>query len=74
MKDTKNIRWDFLSVAWVMPQGWNFVVLGMPRYSKIFKYGHVAYQIDEDDERNRMQVKFSSWGQTCDLGVRSKVK
>ena len=26
----------------------------------IFKHGHVAYQIDEDDEPNRMHVKFSS--------------
>ena len=26
----------------------------------IFKHGHVAYQIEEDDEQNRMQVKFSS--------------
>ena len=25
-----------------------------------FKLGHVAYQIDEDDKQNRMQVKFSS--------------
>ena len=25
-----------------------------------FKHGHVAYQIDGDDEKNRMQVKFSS--------------
>ena len=25
-----------------------------------FKHGHVAYQIDGDDELNRMQVKFSS--------------
>ena len=24
-----------------------------------FKHGHVAYQIDGDDEQNRMQVKFS---------------
>ena len=23
-----------------------------------FKHGHVAYQIDEDDEQNIMQVKF----------------
>ena len=37
-----------------------------------FKHGHVAYQIDGDDEQNRMQVKFSSQGQTGDLGVRSK--
>ena len=27
---------------------------------EIFKYGHVAYQIDGDDVQNRMQVKFSS--------------
>ena len=25
-----------------------------------FKHGHVAYQINGDDEQNRMQVKFSS--------------
>ena len=37
-----------------------------------FKYSHVAYQIDGDNEQNRMQVKFSSLGQTGDLGVRSK--
>ena len=37
-----------------------------------FKHGHVAYQIEEDDEQNRMQVMFSSWGQTGDLGVRPK--
>ena len=35
---------------------------GVPMWSKkvIFKHGHVAYQIDEDDVQNRMQVKFSS--------------
>ena len=32
----------------------------------------MAYQIDGDDEENRMQVKFSLYGQTGDLGVRSK--
>ena len=37
-----------------------------------FKYGHVAYQIDGDDEQNKMQVTFSSKGQTGDLGARSK--
>ena len=25
-----------------------------------FKHGHVAYQIDGDDEQNKMQVTFSS--------------
>ena len=61
MKDTKLIKQDFHSVAWVMPQGGTFVRLGVPRWSKKkIKHGHVAYQIDEDDEQNRMQVKFSS--------------
>ena len=39
-----------------------------------FKHGHVAYQINEHDKQNRMQVMFSSYGQTGDLEVRSKVK
>ena len=61
MKDTKYIRRDFYSVAWVMPEGWDFEALWVPKGSKIysFKHGHVAYQIDGDDEHNRMQVKFS---------------
>ena len=59
MKDTKHIRRDFHSVPWVMPQGWD---LGRPgvQKNKFFKHSHVAYQIDGDDEQNRMQVKFSS--------------
>ena len=72
MKDTKHVRQDFHSVAWVMPQGWDSGVLVVPRGPFFFKHGHVAHQIDGDDEQNRMQVKFSSWGQTGDLGVRSK--
>ena len=44
----------------------------MPRGSFFFKHGHVAFQMDRDEEQNRMQVKFSSYGQTGDLGVRSK--
>ena len=39
-----------------------------------FKHVHVAYQIDGDDEQNRRQVKFSSYGQTGDHGVRSKAQ
>ena len=31
---------------------------------KKFKHGRLAYQIDGDDEQNRMQVKFSSQDQT----------
>ena len=76
VKDSKHIRRDFHSVARVMSKGWDIWALGVPRWSKIyfFKHGHVAYRIDKDDEQNRMQVKFSSYGQTGDLGVRSKVK
>ena len=36
-------------------------LLGCPGgQKKKFKHGHVAYQIDEVDEQNRMQVTFSS--------------
>ena len=54
MKDTKHIRRDFNSVAWIMPQGSDSVALGVPRGSDIifFKHGHVAHQIDGDDEQN----------------------
>ena len=47
---------------------------GCPGGQKLFyfKHGRVAYQIDGDVEQNRMQVKVSSYGQTGDLGVRSK--
>ena len=30
VKDTKHIRQDFHSVAWVMPQRWDFGALGCP--------------------------------------------
>ena len=36
------------------------------------KNGNVAYQIDRDDELNRMHVNFSPYGQPGDLWVRSK--
>ena len=61
MKDTKHIRGDFHSVTLVIPQGWDFGALGVPRgVNFFFKHGHMAYQIDGDDEQNKMQVKFSS--------------
>ena len=61
MKDTKHIRRDFYSVALVMPGGLYFGALGVPKGSNnfFFKHGH-AYQIDRDDEQNKMQVTFSS--------------
>ena len=36
MKDTKHIRLDLYSVPWVMPQGWDFGALEVPRGSKNF--------------------------------------
>ena len=36
MNDTKHIRRNFLSVAWVMHQGWDFGALGVPKWSKIY--------------------------------------
>ena len=62
MKDTNHIRWYFHSVAWVMPQGWDFGAMGCPGGKKlfVFKHGHVAYQINGDDKQNRMKVKLSS--------------
>ena len=33
---------------------------GAQGVKKKFKHGHMAYQIDVDDEQNRMQVTFSS--------------
>ena len=59
-----------------MPQGWDFGALGVPRWPKIylFQHGHVAYQIDGDDEQNRMQVNFYHRVKLVDLGVRSKFK
>ena len=60
MKYTKHIRRDFHSVTLVMPQGWDFGALGVLREVIFFKHGHVAYQIDWDDEQNKMQVQFLS--------------
>ena len=39
-----------------MPQGWDFGALGYTG-GKQTEQGHVAYRIDGDKERNRMQVK-----------------
>ena len=54
-EDTKHIRRDFHSVAWVMPQGQDVGALGCPGGQNI-KHGHVAYQINGGDKQNIMQV------------------
>ena len=59
-----HIRQDFYSVAWVMPQGCDFGVLGVPRGSKKkFKHGNVAYHIDGDDKQNagKISILGSNW-------------
>ena len=49
------------------------LALGRPGGQKLFYFnGQLAYQIEGDDEQNRMKVKFLPYGQTGDLGVRSK--
>ena len=70
-EDTKHIRRDFHSVAWVIPKGRDFRALGVPRVSKIiyFKHGHVAHQIDWDEEQNRMQVFFFNYGQAGQISL-----
>ena len=59
VRSHKHIRRDFHYVACVMLKGWDFGALGCPGVQKLFlKHGHVAYQLDRDDEQNRMRVKF----------------
>ena len=44
-------EWDLCSEALVMPQGWDLGVLGVPRGQNFFfEHGHVAYQIEGDNE------------------------
>ena len=62
----KNKRMRFHYVAWVVLKGWDLGLLGVNFF---FKHGRVAYQIEGDDEQNGLQVKFSPYGQTCDLEV-----
>ena len=52
IKDLKNIEWDFCSDAKVMPQGWDLGDTLVPKGSKFyfFEHGHVAYQINGDNE------------------------
>ena len=56
------------------PRGGTLGRWGWFRWSKKIKHGHVAYQIEGDDEQNRMQETFSSLGQTDDLERGQKVK
>ena len=57
IKDTKHIRRDFHSDERGQAPGVGLWSAGGAQKFILFKHGHVAYQIDEDDEKNRMQVK-----------------
>ena len=47
----KYIVLDFCSDALAMPQGWDMGVPGVPRVKIFFfEHGHVAYQIEGDNE------------------------
>ena len=52
----------FVLSPWSCPGDGTLGRWGCPGGSKnvFFKHGHVAYQIDGDDEQNKMQVKFLS--------------
>ena len=56
----KTYQMGFSFCGWIMPQGWDFGGAQVVKKNFFFKHGHVAYQINEDDKQNRMQVKFSS--------------
>ena len=57
MKDTKHIRRDFHSVAWVMPQGWDYRALGVPRRSKLFFSNMVMLHIKLTGMTSRTECK-----------------
>ena len=58
MKDKKHIRRDFHSVAWVLPQGWDFGALGVPRgRGSIFFSNMVMWHIKSTGMRSRTECK-----------------
>ena len=52
----------FIMLLGPCPRGGTFGHWGCPGGKKklFFKHGYVAYPIDGNDEKNRLQVKFSS--------------
>ena len=51
------------------PGGGTWVCLGDNFLYFFSKHGRVAYQTEGDGEQNRIQVKCSPYGQTCDLEI-----
>ena len=61
MKDTNISDGIFILLPGSCPKGGTLGHLGyLGGQTFFFKHGHVAYQIDGDDEQNKMQVTFSS--------------
>ena len=61
LQDTKHIRWDVYLSPGSYPRGGTLGHWGYPGgQTFFFEHGHVAYQIDGDDEQNKMLVTFSS--------------
>ena len=62
MKRYKTYQTGFLFCCLGHAPEWDFGALGVPRGSNIFfiQTYHIAYQIDGDDEQNKMRVTFSS--------------
>ena len=77
MKDTKHIRQDFHYVTCVMSQGWKFVVLGVPRWSKKSFLNMVMWHIKSTRMTSRTECKYNfhpwvilvtlGWGQMSNI-------
>ena len=61
MKGIKHINGINILSPGSCPRGVTLGRLGSPG-SHFFEHGHVAYQIDGDDEQNRMKVNFYTLG------------
>ena len=59
MKDTKHIRRDFYSVAWVMPQGWDFEALEVPRGVNNLFSNMVMWHIKSTGMTSRTECKLN---------------
>ena len=55
-KRNKTYQMGFLFCCLGHAPGVGLRVLGVPRGSNFFKHGHVAYQIDGDDEQNASNI------------------
>ena len=57
----KHIKLDFILNAWVRPPGWTSGVGQRPKFTFFTEYGHVAYQIKENDAFINIVANFCQW-------------